>query len=127
MATDAELERVRHDLERVAVAVRALENLEAPMQSRAVTELRELQAAVTRINERGALATRGELRNIRDRMGELTKDVDAANDELKTKADADVVKGLLEDRKTLTRLVLLAVIGAVLSLVVQLVAKAIGS
>lgn len=97
------------------------------MQSKIVREFSELQADVKKINEEGALATRGQLDRIRDRIQVLEDDVRGAEETLKTKADQSVVQTLIEDRKSLTRLVLAAVIAAILSLVVQLIAKAVGA
>lgn len=97
------------------------------MQSRAVTELRELQKAVARINEQGALATRGQVARIRDRLSRLEEIVKELGDDLDTKADAHLVQTLMDDRKSLVRMVFLAVVAAVLSLVAQLIAKALGA
>ncbi len=96
------------------------------MQSRAVTELRTLQAEVAKINELGALATRGQLDRIRDRMDNLEGDVKAWEARLDAKADAAMLRQLLEDRKTLTRGVLLAIVAAFLALIAQLIGRAIG-
>lgn len=121
-----DINRVSRDVEDIAIRLRALENLESPMQSQAITQLRQLQRAVERINEQGALATRGELALIKKGMDVLSKDVEDLEAEMKLKADAQTVKELSDDRKALVRIALAAVVAALLSLGVSLILRATG-
>jgi len=120
-----DLDRIAVEVAELAKRVRELENLEAPMQSRAVAELRHLQEAVTRINERGALATQGEIRLIKQAQRQLSKQVEDLEDDMKTKADAVALKELADDRKALVRIALAAVVAALLSLAVSLILRAV--
>lgn len=113
-------------MEALALRVRELENLDTPVTRQLTEEVHYLRARVIEMNEHGTVVSQIHLRQANERMTRLDADLIDLEHELNLKADAKAVEAIIAERKWLRTTVAVALIGAVVSILVQIISKAIG-
>lgn len=114
--SDAELQRLQRDIEDLVIRVRAVENVDSPLQRRIVGEFVELQRRVDRLDREGTASLQAELRDLHRTVERLERDMSEKASREALEFELQRISDLEEEQKVSRRGVRAAILAGLIAL-----------